>query len=122
MKSKHTPGHWGFQPVAKGGNTRPFDRFDIFSTSASNTDNGYGVETGKRKTFIGVLRAQSSKVTSESNASRVVTCVNGCKKLENPETDVEILLNALQDISSCSQYEAHSIAREALAKVKLFAP
>ena len=64
----HTPSPWGYAPAMQTGLTRPYERFDIFHTTPPNHDNSYGIDTGSRKVFLGVIRAQPSKVTTEANA------------------------------------------------------
>ena len=68
MDAQHTPNKWGFRPVYGGGATRPWERFNIISTTPPCYDNDYHVNTGEKTTFIATVRASHSKKVTEANA------------------------------------------------------
>lgn len=87
MKTQHTPGEWRYEPVMQTGLNRPYERFNIYALTPPNYENNYGINTGSKKKYIGVLRAQPNKTVTGANARLIASA---------PE-----LLAALEEFIAC---------------------
>lgn len=84
---------FNYKPVMQTGFTRPYERYYIFLTTPPCFDNSYGIDTGSDNKYIAIVRAQASKVTTESYARLLSSA---------PE-----LLDALRACFDCMTYEAN---------------
>lgn len=86
--TKHTPTPWYYAPAMQTGLTRPYEKFDIYHVTPPDRDNSYGINTGGRKVFLGMIRSRPSKSETEANAAFIVRAVNSH----------DALVEALEDI------------------------
>lgn len=76
MPDQHTPTPWYYAPAMQTGLTRPYEKFDIYHVTPPDRNNSYGVDTGSRKVFLGMIRSRPSKSETEANAAFIVRAVN----------------------------------------------
>lgn len=79
MKTKHTPGPWGFN-VGKNGKVNGFEAVRIY---------------GKEDMVLDFAHCNPGQ--NEIDAARVVACVNACEGIEDPSV-VPDLLSGLKDL------------------------
>ena len=81
------------------------------------------VGNGRRRVMAGsgsvttAVDPRADDNRARANANRIVACVNGCKGIPDPETDVPELVAALRDIGDYlgDSADAHRLAQKARA-------